>query len=115
MRPAIERVESVKFLVEQLVTDGKSFAAAEIELFKAKFGERKSSITAASKYFGIAAVLALAALITFLVGLVLSLATLIGPLGATLCVVGATLIIALLCALRGRTELKRPSVAGGDT
>ena len=110
MRPAIERVESVRFLIEQLVADGKSVATAEIELYKAKFGERKTSITAASKNFAIAAVLALSALITLLVGLVLSLATLIGPFAATLCVVAVVLVIALLFALRGRNELKRPTV-----
>lgn len=81
-------------LFSQLVDDGKRFARAEVELYKAKAQEKAEPIKWAAIFGGSAAVLALSALIAFLVGLILALEPQVGPLGATLIVVVVTLAIA---------------------
>lgn len=81
-------------LFTQLVDDGKRFAQAEIELYKAKAQEKAEPIKWAAILGGAAATLALGALIALLVGLILALSPQVGPLGATLIVVVTTLALA---------------------
>ena len=97
--------EGVSTLVHRAVSDARELANAEIALYKAKASERVSAYTSAAIFFGIAAVLALSAVTALLVGLIIALATLIGPLGATGVVVVATLLIAGVLALIGKGKL----------
>lgn len=100
--------EGIGTLVHNAVADARELAQAEIALYKAKASERIGAFTSAAIFFGIAATLAMSAVTALLVGLILSLATLIGPLGATGVVVGATLLIAGILALIGKGKLAPP-------
>lgn len=101
--------ESVPELVGRLLDDTRGLVSAEVELQKAKLGERVSAYKAAAIFFVAAGVLGLAALIALLVGLIMTLATLIGPGFATAAVVIAVLTIAAVLALVGRGKLARPN------
>lgn len=81
-------------LFSQLVDDGKRYARAEVELYKAKAADKAQPIKMAAIYGGVAVTLALSAVTALLVGLILALSTLLGPLAATLIVVLATFAIA---------------------
>lgn len=105
-----DRDPGVAALVGRLVDDSRTLVSAEIALYKARAGERVSAYKSAALFFAIAGVLALCALIALLVGLILSLATLVGPLGATAIVVGAVLAIATVLAFIGRGRLADPKV-----
>lgn len=107
-RAAVQADEGVSTLVHRAVADARELATAEIALYKAKASERISAFTSAAIFFGIAAVLGLSAVTALLVGLILSLATLIGPLGATGVVVVVTLLIAGVLALVGKGRLAPP-------
>lgn len=98
----------VAALVGRLVDDSRALVSAEIALYKARAGERVSAFKSAAIFFVAAAVLGLCAFIALLVGLILSLATLIGPLGATGVVVGVVLIAAAVLAMVGKAKLARP-------
>lgn len=97
--------EGIGTLVSQLVEDARGLASAEVALVKARIGERTSAYKNAAIFFVVAGVLALAALIALLVGLILSLATLIGPGFATAVVVLGTLAIAGVLAVIGKGRL----------
>jgi hypothetical protein len=81
-------------LFSQLVDDGKRYARAEVELYKAKAADKAEPVKWAAIYGGAAVTLALSAVTALLVGLILALETLVGPLGATLIVVLVTLAVA---------------------
>lgn len=81
-------------LFSQLVDDGKRYARAEVELYKAKAADKAEPVKWAAIFGGAALTLALSAVTALLVGLILALETLVGPLAATLIVVLATLAIA---------------------
>lgn len=97
--------EGIPHLVTRLAGDVRDVAQAEIALAKAKAGFAVTRYKAAAIRFAVAGVLALAALIALLVGLILSLATLIGPGLATLAVVAVVLIVAAVLALSGKKQL----------
>lgn len=97
--------DGVSALVHRTVDDVRELASAEVALYKAKAQERISAYTSAAIYFGAAAVLALSAVTALLVGLIMALATLIGPLAATAVVVLATLAIAGVLAMIGKGKL----------
>jgi predicted phage tail protein len=97
--------EKVATLVSRLVDEARSLAGAEVELVKARVGAKTSAYKSAAVFFAIAGVLALGAFIALLVGLILSLSTLIGPGYATLAVVGVTLVMAGVLALIGKSRL----------
>lgn len=105
------REAGVTTLIGRLVDDSRTLVSAEVALYKAKASERVAAYKSAVVFFAAAGVLALAALIALLVGLILSLATLIGPLGATGVVIGGVLLIALVLALVGKGRLARPEGA----
>lgn len=81
-------------LFSQLVDDGKRYARAEVELYKAKAADKAEPVKWAAIYGGAALTLALSAVTALLVGLILALETLVGPLAATLIVVLVTLGVA---------------------
>jgi hypothetical protein len=81
-------------LFSQLVDDGKRYARAEVELYKAKAQEKAEPVKWAAIFGGTAAVLALSAVTALLVGLIMSLTPQVGPFGATLIVVVVTFAIA---------------------
>lgn len=89
--------ESIGELIGRLVEDSKRYAHAEIGYYRtlaaSKLGEAKHGLI-----LGVAAlVIALCAVTALLVGLILALATLVGPGWATLIViVGALALSALL-------------------
>lgn len=99
-------------LVVQLVDDAKDVARAEIAVVKAKAGERIGAYKGAAIFLGAAAVLALEAFGALLVGIILTLATKVGPGFATLIVVGAVFVIAGVLAWIGVGRLASPPVAG---
>lgn len=80
--------------IVQVADDAKAYAAAQIALYKALALARWRMAQGGLIFGAIAAVLALSAVTALLVGLILSLATLIGPLGATAVVIVVTLVIA---------------------
>lgn len=102
--PVVEE-EGIADLVSQLVEDARGLASAEVALVKARVGERANAYKSAAIFFVVAGVLALAALIALLVGLILSLATLIGPGLATAAVVIAVLALAGILGLVGKSRL----------
>lgn len=104
IRPMTED-EGLTTLVSQLVDDARGLASAEVALVKARVGERISAYKNAVIFFAVAGVLALAGLIALLVGLILSLATLIGPGLATAAVVFGVFAIAGVLAIIGKGRL----------
>lgn len=106
------RSDSVPELLSRLIDDAKAAAAAELTLRKVRLTDRIAAYKTAAIFFAIAGVLALAALIALLVGVILSLATLIGPGLATLAVVGLVLVVAGILALIGKARLAPPRLTG---
>ena len=92
-------------LVSQLAVDAREMALAEVALVKARASASVTRYKSAAVFFAIAGVLALAALIALLVGLIMTVATLIGPGWATLAVVGTVLLIAVILGLIGKSRL----------
>ncbi|RDE05111.1 hypothetical protein DVW87_07450 [Sphingomonas aracearum] len=108
MRPAEE--ESIGTLVLRLRDDAVEYGRAQIGVYKAEVSSR-SAPAKSGAIFGVAAlVLALSALVALLVGLIFTLATLIGPGGATAVVVIVTLAIA---GLLGWLAARKFAVAFG--
>lgn len=103
--------ESIATLVTRLSGDAREVARAEIALTKAKVGDAVGRYKNAAIFFAVAGVLGLAALIALLVGLILTLATLVGPGFATLIVIGTVLAVAGVLAFvgKGRLAPRRPA------
>jgi hypothetical protein len=104
--------EGVGALFGRLVDDGKAFARAEIGYYRTlaaiKAGQAKGGLILI-----VAAVLIASACVTaLLVGLILSLATLVGPGLATLIVIVGALVLAGLLGWLGVRSLQRGF--GGD-
>jgi len=102
---------SIGDLFHQLVDDGKSYARAEANVYKAiasyRFGKAKNGIIAlVAAYF-----LLSAALVAFFVGLVMGLADLVGPVAAGFLVLAATGAIGFLLVRYGIGKL---SALSGD-
>lgn len=100
-----EHERSLASLVGQTVDEARSLVSAEVALYKARFAERLTAYQGAVTFFAIAGVLALCGLIALLVGLILSLATLIGPGLATTAVVVTVFAIAGVLAMIGKRRL----------
>lgn len=97
-------------LFSQLVNDGKRYARAEVDFYKAKAADKAQPVKMAAIYGGAALTLALSSVTALLVGLILSLEPQVGPFAATLIVVLATLAIAGLLgwlAYRQLSEARR--------
>lgn len=116
------RDESIADLVSRLIEDGRSYAHAEIDLLKQIARHRAGRARTGLVLVAAGAVLGLSALTALVLGLVLGLATLIGPLAAGLAVtallagIGFVLLrfgLAGLRALSGDEE-ERQAVARGE-
>lgn len=81
-------------LFAKLVEDGKGYARAEIGYYRALVAAKLGDVTAALWMGVVALVLVNAAVIALLVGLIMALATLIGPGWATAIVVLFVLLVA---------------------
>lgn len=97
--------EPISRTLSRLVEDGRELVAAEIGLVKARASDRITRYRVAATFFAVAGILALAALIALLVGLILTLAPRIGPGLATVAVVGGTLVVVVVLALIGKARL----------
>lgn len=93
-------------LVSQLVDEGKSFARAEVALYKAKGQLAAKRSGMAAGLGGAALVLVIGTVGALLVGLILTLETLVGPLAATLIVVVAALALAGVLAMMAYSRFK---------
>jgi len=116
------REESIPDLVSRLIEDGRAYARAEIDLLKQIARHRAGRARTGLVLVGAGAVLALSALTALVLGLVLGLATLIGPLAVGLVVTAALAGIGYLLirfgldglrALSGDDE-ERQAVARGE-
>ena len=105
-----EHERSLASLVGQTVDDARGLVSAEIALYKARLAERLTAYQGAITFFAIAGVLGLCGLIALLVGLILSLATLIGPGLATAAVVLSVFAIAGVLAMIGKRRLAPPKL-----
>ena len=114
--------ESIGELIGRLTEDGRAFVKAEVDVYKAiaarRMGRARNGLIALT----IGAVLLICSVTALLLGLVLWLATLIGPLLAGLAV-AATLILIGLVLVRvgigglkalGGDEAEREALARGD-
>lgn len=121
--PADPTQSSIGGLIHQVLDDGRAVVAAEVDLYKRialyRAGKAKNGLLA----FVAAALLAFAGLIAFLVGLVIGLAALIGPVGAGIVVLVGTGVVAFLLvrfgaarlgALSGDAEEKAALAAGAN-
>lgn len=102
---------SIGDLFHQLVDDGRNVVKAEVNLYKQiglyRAGKAKSGVIA----FVAGGLLAFAALIAFMVGLVMGLADLIGPVAGGFVVLAVTGVIALLLFRYGAAKM---SALSGD-
>src|SRR3954467_13387085 len=69
-------------LVHELIEDGKAYARAEIDLYKAIAAAKGKALILPAILFGVAFICALAAVTALAVGVVIALAKFIGPLAA---------------------------------
>jgi hypothetical protein len=111
VRPEDPADSSIGDLFHQLVDDGRAFARAEVNLYKeiALYRAGKAKIGVAA--LAAAGFLAFAGLIALLVGLVIGLADLIGPVAAGLVVFAVTAIIGFVLV---RFGLGRMAALSGD-
>lgn len=98
-------------LVRDVLDNASNTAKAEVALLKAR-GELAKQGTKTMSLWGIvAAIAAFVALLTFAIGMVLSLSTIMGPLAATLLVSFALLLLAGLAAMRAKAGAANIQVA----
>jgi protein-S-isoprenylcysteine O-methyltransferase Ste14 len=69
-------------LVHELIENGKAYARAEIDLYKAIAAAKGKALAIPAAMFGAAFICALAAVTALAVGVVIALETFIGPLAA---------------------------------
>lgn len=99
--------ESIAGLFGRLVDDAKGFGAAEIDYYRVLVRERLRAAKTSLWMGAVAMALALAASVAFVVGLVLTLAPLVGPGWATLIVVSVALGAAGLMGWLAWQQIKR--------
>jgi len=103
--------KSIGELVSRLVDDGKAYARAEINLYKAIARHRMGKAKVGAILLGIGVGLLFCSLIALVLALVLGLATLIGPFGAGLAVFVLFAIAGGVLAVMG---IKGLSALAGD-
>ena len=94
--PPPEPDRSIGDLIEQVLDDALDYGRAELELIKVRVQDLVQDYVRAAILFSIAAVLALAGVITLFVGIAIALARWIGPLGGA---VVSTLLAAGIAGL----------------
>ncbi len=97
--------DSVKQVLSRLYADGRAYAEAEIEKQKLRAGLVTTGVRNAAILAVLGGALAFASLIALLVGVVLTLAPLIGAGWATLAVVGGALVIAVILLLAAKSRI----------
>ena len=105
------RDESIGDLLGRLAEDGRAFVKAEIGVYKAIAARRAARARNGLIALAVGAVLMIASITALLLGLVLWLATLIGPLLAGLAVAAFLILTGLVLVRVGVSGLK---ALGGD-
>lgn len=105
--PGGERDDGVRATISRLVADGRAYAEAEAEKQKLRATIVMGGVRDTLIFGVVALVLALAAVIALLVGIILTLTPLMGPLGATATVVIVTFLIVGLCLLLAKKRITR--------
>jgi hypothetical protein len=109
--PSEEKPVPLSDLVRQLVDEANATVKAEVALLKAR-GELATQGAKKTSIWGIIALMtATVALLAFAFGVILALATLVGPLAATAIVVAALLLVSALAAWRAKAGVSDLSVA----
>lgn len=103
--------ESIGELLGRLAEDGRAFVKAEVGVYKAVAARRMARARGGLVALAIGAVLLICSVTALLLGLVLWLATLIGPLLAGLVVAAALILSGLILVKAGISGLK---ALGGD-
>ena len=105
--PSAPNERPIGELVQQLIDEGKAYALAELELAKTIARAKGKALALPVALFAAAFVFSLAAITALAVGIVMALATLIGPLAAGF--VGMFLFLAIAGSLGwyGAQRLKR--------
>jgi hypothetical protein len=106
---AVHAPQGISSLIGETIGDGKRWARAEIGYYKAVASERARDAGIGAGLAIGAALLAQAALIAGLVGLVLTLTPVIGAGWATLLVVSVVLVIAGILAALALSRFRRIS------
>jgi len=101
------RAQSVRDVLARLYADGRAYANAEMDRQKVRAGIVAAGIRNAAILGLIALMLVFGAIVALLVGLTFGLAVHVGPLWATLIVVGGALIVALLLLLLAKASITR--------
>lgn len=83
-QPPSEPDPSIGELIERLLDDALDYGRAEIELLKARAMEVAESYLRAAIFVGVAAVLAVAGVVTLFVGIAIALARWMGAFGGTI-------------------------------
>ena len=105
------REESIGELIGRLAEDGRAFVKAEIGVFRAIAARRAARARNGLIALAIGAVLLISSVTALLLGLVLWLSTLIGPLLAGLAVTAALLLVGYIFVRVGISGLR---ALGGD-
>jgi hypothetical protein len=103
--------ESIPDLIGQLIEDGRTYARAEVNLYKQIAAYRASKAKNGIAALVVAGVLGLSALTAITIGLVMGLAVIIGPVAAGFAVAAGYGIVAYLLL---RWGLERVKALGGD-
>lgn len=109
MKETAERATrpSLPELFAELVEDGRDWISAEVAVHRAEARRRLIIAGIGLGLLTLSVTLVAGALVALLVGIVISLAPVVGPASATAIVTGATLVIASVVAWAGLTQLSR--------
>ena len=108
-RPPAEPDRSIGDLIERLFDDALAYGRAEFELLKARALELAETYVRAAILFAVAAVFALAGIVTLFVGIAIALSRWVGPLGgAILSTLLAAAIAGLLVWIASRDLKEKP-------
>ncbi len=101
------RQESVGDAFRRLYTDARDYAAAEAEKQKLRLNLILAGVRNAAIFAATAFLILFASLVALLVGLIHVLEPMIGPLGATLAIFAAGIVIAILLLLLAKGCITR--------
>ncbi|EQB30705.1 hypothetical protein M529_18350 [Sphingobium ummariense RL-3] len=98
--------ESVRDTLARLYSDGRAYASAEMDRQRLRAGILGTGVRDAAVLALVALILLFSAIVALLVGLILTLERSIGPLWATLAVVGGTLLATLVLLLLAKARIE---------
>jgi uncharacterized membrane protein YqjE len=105
--------DTIVTLLSRVVSDAGEVARAEVDLQKAKVFSKISEAKSGVMLALVAVVLALLALIALVVGILMILTPLVGPIWATVIVVGVLLVLAGIFAMIAMGRFKAMVAAPG--